>query len=168
MFITYPCPKCLFELFANDHFVGKHITCKMCAQESVVPPESVSYTAAQQKLKWEFETNYRTTGKWGPRSRGEDKHRSQQRTGRDYQQSSNDNKTAIPPSSDDIEIIYGQMLELKGKVTFDDVKRQYKRLALQYHPDKVSHLGPKLKKVAEDEMKNLNQAFDYFKTRYGK
>ena len=36
----------------------------------------------------------------------------------------------------------------------------------EYHPDKVSKLGSKLKKVAEEESKKINEAFEYFKDKY--
>ncbi len=30
----------------------------------------------------------------------------------------------------------------------------------EYHPDRVAHLGPKLRKVAEQEIKNINEAYE--------
>lgn len=61
---------------------------------------------------------------------------------------------------------YGKILGLQGEVTKSDVKRRYRELADQYHPDKVNHLGPKLMEVAEAEMKAINEAYDYFKKVY--
>ena len=61
---------------------------------------------------------------------------------------------------------YGRVLGLKGQVTFDDIRRRYRELVAQYHPDKVSHLGPKLREVAENEMKEINEAYQFFKHRY--
>jgi len=61
---------------------------------------------------------------------------------------------------------YGKVLGLFGKVTMADVKKKYRELVSQYHPDKVNHLGDKLKKVAEDEMKEINEAYEYFKRMY--
>lgn len=63
-------------------------------------------------------------------------------------------------------IYYGQVLGLKGQVTFDDIRRRYRDLVAQYHPDKVSHLGPKLKEVAESEMKEINEAYQFFKHQH--
>ena len=62
---------------------------------------------------------------------------------------------------------YGRILGLSGKVTHAEVKRKYRELVSQYHPDNVNHLGPKLKDLAEREMKAINEAFEYFKRRYG-
>ena len=58
---------------------------------------------------------------------------------------------------------YGRILDLKGRVSFEDIKRRYRELVAQYHPDKVSHLGPKLKAVAENEIKEINEAFQFFR-----
>lgn len=61
---------------------------------------------------------------------------------------------------------YAHVLGLRGKISRDDVKRKYRELASQYHPDRVNHLGPKLKSVAEHEMKEINEAYEYFKDTY--
>lgn len=74
-------------------------------------------------------------------------------------------RAAAPPIKD--EKYYGRVLGLRGQVTFEDVKICYRKLGAQYHPDKVNHLGPKLKQVAEEEMKEINEAYSFFKSRYG-
>jgi hypothetical protein len=58
---------------------------------------------------------------------------------------------------------FRNILEIQGEITLEEVKRCYKKLVAQYHPDKVCHLGPKLREIAEQEMKNLNEAYEYFK-----
>lgn len=65
------------------------------------------------------------------------------------------------------EAYYGRILGLQGRVSWSDVRSRYRELVVQYHPDKVNHLGPKLRAVAEQEMKEINEAFDYFKRLYG-
>ena len=62
---------------------------------------------------------------------------------------------------------YGLVLALNGKVSMDDVKHRYRELSHQYHPDLVQHLGPKLREVAEQEMKAINEAYQFFKAKYG-
>ena len=39
------------------------------------------------------------------------------------------------------------------------MRRRYYELASQYHPDKVHLLGPKLRELAEIEMKTINEAY---------
>ena len=62
---------------------------------------------------------------------------------------------------------FGKVLGLNGRVTRDEVKRRWKELTIQYHPDKVAHLGPKLRELAEQEMEAINEAYDYFRNKYG-
>ena len=62
---------------------------------------------------------------------------------------------------------YGMVLGLKEQVRATDIQRRDRELAAQYHPDKVSHLGPKLRQVAEVEMKAINEAYDFFRKKYG-
>ncbi len=40
----------------------------------------------------------------------------------------------------------------------EEIKRAYRKLASQYHPDKVENLGHKLRKMAMEEMTKLNHA----------
>lgn len=47
-----------------------------------------------------------------------------------------------------------------------EIKEKYRILVSQYHPDKVAHLGPKLQKAALEEVKKINEAFEYFKKKY--
>lgn len=62
---------------------------------------------------------------------------------------------------------YLHVLGLSGNTGPDEVKEAYRRLAPQYHPDRVNHLGPKLRAVAEQEMKEINEAYGYFKRKLG-
>ena len=61
---------------------------------------------------------------------------------------------------------YKDVLGLSGKITLSEVRNRYRELVFQYHPDKVNHLGPKLREVAEQQMTEINEAFEYFKRRY--
>ena len=36
-------------------------------------------------------------------------------------------------------------------------------MSMKYHPDKVRHLGEEFRSVAEQKMKEINAAYDYFK-----
>ena len=60
-----------------------------------------------------------------------------------------------------------RVLGLSGNITRDDVRKKYRDLAAKYHPDHVYHLGDKLKETAAREMKEINEAFEYFKKKYG-
>ncbi len=68
----------------------------------------------------------------------------------------------------DIEKKYGQVLGLKGRVSMDDVRKAFRIRMAEYHPDKVAHLGPKLRQVAEEETKAIVSAYNYLKSKYDK
>lgn len=62
---------------------------------------------------------------------------------------------------------YAKILGLDGNITLESVKSAYRKLAAQYHPDKVSHLGSRIREVAESEMKKINEAYEYFQKKFG-
>lgn len=41
------------------------------------------------------------------------------------------------------------------------IKKAYRKLSMQYHPDKVGHLGEEFQTVAEEKMKEINAANDF-------
>jgi len=58
------------------------------------------------------------------------------------------------------------ILGLSQGTDFNEIKQAYRKLSMQYHPDKVRHLGEEFRKVAEEKMKEINGAYDYFKRKY--
>lgn len=42
----------------------------------------------------------------------------------------------------------------------EEIRSAYRRLAAQYHPDKVQHLGKELQELAEVRFKEIQQAYD--------
>ena len=61
---------------------------------------------------------------------------------------------------------YRALLGLPENFTWEDVKRHHRALAAKYHPDKVNHLGDKLKELAQSEMKEINESYDFFRKKY--
>ena len=55
---------------------------------------------------------------------------------------------------------YYEMLGLERGATMTDVKKAYRKLALSYHPDRVSHLGSEYTEVAEEKFKMINEAYE--------
>jgi curved DNA-binding protein CbpA len=69
----------------------------------------------------------------------------------------------VPPP-DAPEVRYRAVLELEpGPVTLETVRRHYLRLVAAYHPDRVAGLGVKLRRLAEEETKAINEAYAFFK-----
>ncbi len=60
-----------------------------------------------------------------------------------------------------------QVLGLSGDATFAEIKAAYRKLSMEYHPDKVAHLGEEFHKVAEEKMKEINGAYQYLKKKFG-
>jgi DnaJ like chaperone protein len=54
-------------------------------------------------------------------------------------------------------------LGLEPGADMETIKKAYRKLSMQYHPDKVAHLGAEFGKVAEEKMKEINAAYDFFK-----
>lgn len=54
-------------------------------------------------------------------------------------------------------------LGLENGASKEEIKKAYRKLSMQYHPDKVRHLGDEFRTVAEDKMKEINAAYDFFK-----
>ena len=61
---------------------------------------------------------------------------------------------------------YYAILGLSPGADFTDVKAAYRKLSMQYHPDKVGHLGEEFKKVAEEKMKEINNAYEFLKRKF--
>lgn len=61
---------------------------------------------------------------------------------------------------------YGQVLQLKGKVTKTHIRKQYLELISQYHPDKVDGLGPELKELANKKTKEINSAYQWMRQKF--
>ncbi|MFH0781096.1 MAG: DnaJ domain-containing protein [Pseudomonadota bacterium] len=66
-------------------------------------------------------------------------------------------------SSQDMAARHYATLGLEKGADMEEIKKAYRKLSMQYHPDKVGHLGAEFRSVAEEKMKEINQAYDYFK-----
>jgi len=56
-----------------------------------------------------------------------------------------------------------KILEIERTATDEDVKKAYRRMAMKYHPDKVSHLGEEFRKTADEKFKKVNEAYEKIK-----
>lgn len=54
-------------------------------------------------------------------------------------------------------------LGLDPGASMEEIKKAYRKLSMKYHPDKVRHLGEEFREIAEQKMKEINSAYDYFK-----
>lgn len=60
-----------------------------------------------------------------------------------------------------------QILEIPKSATNDEVKKAYRKMAVKFHPDKVSHLGPEHQEAAKQKFQKLTEAYERIKKERG-
>ncbi|MDF1571323.1 MAG: TerB family tellurite resistance protein [Bacteroidales bacterium] len=60
-----------------------------------------------------------------------------------------------------------KILEIDTTAANEEVKKAYRRMAMKYHPDKVSHLGDDFKQVAQEKFRKVKDAYDNIKKERG-
>ena len=58
-----------------------------------------------------------------------------------------------------------EVLGVERGASQEEISSAYRRLVQQYHPDRVADLGPELREVAEQRMKEINGAYQELKKR---
>lgn len=56
-----------------------------------------------------------------------------------------------------------KILEIETIATNEEVKKAYRRMAMKFHPDKVSHLGEDFQKAAHEKFQSVNKAYENIK-----
>lgn len=59
------------------------------------------------------------------------------------------------------------VLGISDTATNEEVKKAYRRLAMKFHPDKVEGLGVEVKKNAEQQFREINEAYETIKSQRG-
>ncbi len=67
---------------------------------------------------------------------------------------------------DDLESAY-QVLGVSSSATNEEIKKAYRKMALENHPDKVGHLGEDIRKAAEEKFSKINVAYEKIKKQRG-
>ena len=60
-----------------------------------------------------------------------------------------------------------KILEIDKHVADDEVKKAYRKMAVKYHPDKVSHMGGEYKDSAKQKFQNMKDAYENIKKQRG-
>jgi DnaJ like chaperone protein len=60
-----------------------------------------------------------------------------------------------------------KILEVDPSVTDDELKKAYRKMAIKYHPDKVTYLGEDVQKAAHEKFQKVNEAWEIIKKQRG-
>ena len=60
-----------------------------------------------------------------------------------------------------------KILEIDQNASNDEIKKQYKKLAKEKHPDKVSYLGEEVKQKANEKFQKIQAAYEHIKKERG-
>lgn len=60
-----------------------------------------------------------------------------------------------------------KILETTPDANDDEIKKAYRKMAVKYHPDKVSHLGEEFRKAAKEKFQEVQAAYEQIKKERG-
>ncbi len=60
-----------------------------------------------------------------------------------------------------------KILEVEPSANNEEIKKAYRKMAVKYHPDKVSYLGEEFRNTANEKFKKVNEAYDKIKKERG-
>ncbi len=60
-----------------------------------------------------------------------------------------------------------KILEIAKSATNEEVKKAYRKMAVKYHPDKVSHMGDEYKESAKQKFQKMKAAYENIKKQRG-
>jgi hypothetical protein len=71
------------------------------------------------------------------------------------------NSTTEPPPSDPY-----TLFNLRADASREEIEARYRELVLQYHPDRVAHLGEELRTLAHEKTIEIQQAYQVLLRRF--
>lgn len=59
------------------------------------------------------------------------------------------------------------ILEITRDATDEEVKKAYRRMAMKYHPDKLTHMGEEFQQAGQEKFRKVNEAYQLIKKERG-
>lgn len=56
-----------------------------------------------------------------------------------------------------------KILEIEKGASVEEIKKAYRKMAMKYHPDKVSYLGDEFQTAAKEKFQKVNEAYEQLK-----
>ena len=60
-----------------------------------------------------------------------------------------------------------KILGISPSATDDEVKKAYRKMAVENHPDKVAYLGEDVQRAAKEKFQKINEAYEAIKKQRG-
>ena len=60
-----------------------------------------------------------------------------------------------------------KVLEIDSSATDDEVKKAYRRMAMKYHPDKVTDAAAEMRERATEKFRAVKEAYEHIKSLRG-
>lgn len=58
-----------------------------------------------------------------------------------------------------------KILGVSEKATDEEIKKVYRKLAMEHHPDRVAYLGEEIQKKAQEKFKKISEAYELIKSQ---
>ena len=138
-------------LWKLDCFWAKAVPAKMETQDEPLPEEEEEMAGAKESEQADGD----------PKDKETQEHEStEEKTDDSFASVKNESDT------DQEELLFAETLGVEKPFEEEKVKAVYRKLIAQYHPDRVSAMGPEIREVAEQKAKEINEAYEYFRKKF--